>query len=352
MALQTTIVFLDRSILESENFFSSIKIKQLALFAQKEIIHLKITEVTYNEIRKGLKDNLVKAKRALEKVRKDARTLKNLSKYDEFFETTVMDIDIDYNEILNVFDKFIEDNNIEIIGNGYINVESVLKDYFDGNKPFGEGRKKNEFPDAFILSTIEGYCTDKDIKVYVLSHDNDIKEYESPTGQVLIKENMGEFISEVHEYHNKAIFNFVDARSFQDNYQVGRIIDKDFYGSFEDEISKIIFDNPYYEEEEFEINDIEIKNMFEYNVLEIDGEDATVEYLFDIEISAKISYNDLSTGLYDSEDGQWVGVEHFIEEKTYNSEVHITVNHKFDLKTNLFTIEDVESFEIESFEEG
>ena len=52
--------------------------------------------------------------------------------------------------------------------------------------PFGKNKKKNEFPDAFVLSALEKFsrdnddCEDKDDYRYVvLSQDSDIKNYKS-----------------------------------------------------------------------------------------------------------------------------------------------------------------------------
>ena len=53
MGLESTIIFIDRSAFESENFFSGLKIKQLASFAKEGVIEIKITEVTQREIRKA-----------------------------------------------------------------------------------------------------------------------------------------------------------------------------------------------------------------------------------------------------------------------------------------------------------
>lgn len=53
-----------------------------------------------------------------------------------------------------VFDDFLCAIDAEILGTDLIDINSVLSDYFGAKPPFEEsGKKKSEFPDAFISST-------------------------------------------------------------------------------------------------------------------------------------------------------------------------------------------------------
>lgn len=354
MPLLTNIVFLDRSVLESENFFHSLKIRQLSFFAKEGLIDLKMTEVTYREILKGFKDNLIKSKKVLKQLKKDlnqdARILRNISKYDSLYKFSV-DIDKEYKELCNLLEDYIKTNKIEILDNSHIEVDRVIDDYFEERKPFGDGQKKHEFPDAFILSAIEKYSTTKDIISYILSKDKDIIEYISPSGRVIPKANTGEFIGEIIKQHDKSKFNFIDARAFQENYIVGKLISDKFYQEFEDEVSQIVSENPFYEDVEFSLETIEAGHLIDHSILEILDKNAIIEYRFNVYINTKVEYNDLSTGYYDKEDSEWWGVDHIIEEIAYNCEIRITINHSFDLKKNLFSINNVDSFEIESIDE-
>lgn len=48
--------------------------------------------------------------------------------------------------------------------------------YFDKKPPFGDGKKKSEFPDAISILSLKSYLED-DEKIYVISEDKDLKEY-------------------------------------------------------------------------------------------------------------------------------------------------------------------------------
>ena len=86
--------------------------------------------------------------------------------------------------------------------------------------------------------------------------------------------------------------------------------------------------------------------MLNNNVIGIDKDIATVEYIFKVELLVKSEFNDLSTGYYDKEDRQWYGVEHIVQEKSFDCEVILEVNHQFDVNKNIFEVVSIESFGI------
>ena len=52
-------------------------------------------------------------------------------------------------------------------------VEEVFSWYFDGDPPFGQGKKKHEFPDAFVLSALDDYNKEHEANIAVISKDGD-----------------------------------------------------------------------------------------------------------------------------------------------------------------------------------
>ena len=54
--------------------------------------------------------------------------------------------------------------------------EDVFDWYFDGKPPFGIGKKKHEFPDAFVLSAIDQYYEEHEANIAVVSNDGDFGE--------------------------------------------------------------------------------------------------------------------------------------------------------------------------------
>jgi hypothetical protein len=59
-------------------------------------------------------------------------------------------------------------------------IGKVFELYFDRKAPFGSGKKKAEFPDAFVLQALDAVPTPNHEVVYVISRDEDIKSACSP----------------------------------------------------------------------------------------------------------------------------------------------------------------------------
>ena len=54
-------------------------------------------------------------------------------------------------------------------------INRVVDWYFSVQPPFGKGKKRKEFPDAFILSTLESYFKDHKANIAVVSGDGDLR---------------------------------------------------------------------------------------------------------------------------------------------------------------------------------
>lgn len=59
-------------------------------------------------------------------------------------------------------------------------VKDICEKYTKGEKPFGSGKKKDEFPDAFALASVVKYAEENHLdKILVFSQDKDMTEYAS-----------------------------------------------------------------------------------------------------------------------------------------------------------------------------
>lgn len=172
-------VFIDTNIIKKEQYFKAgNKIQTLKSLALKNMIGLVTTEITINEIKSNLYADLTSE---LEYIAKKEDLLGHLT---EFRLPKISDV---RTRVDSIVDEFFEGENIYILGYDYCDdVATVFSQYFNHQLPFGKNKKKNEFPDAFVLSALEKFsrdnddCEDKDEYRYVvLSQDCDIKSYKS-----------------------------------------------------------------------------------------------------------------------------------------------------------------------------
>jgi hypothetical protein len=68
-------------------------------------------------------------------------------------------------------------------------VKNVFGKYFRKEAPFGDEKKKYEFPDAFILEAVENWCTKNDEKMYIISKDKDWEGYAKTSKKILYSDN-------------------------------------------------------------------------------------------------------------------------------------------------------------------
>ena len=66
-----------------------------------------------------------------------------------------------------------------------VDAATVFQKYFQKKPPFGPGKKKEEFPDAFVLTSIEDWCSWKNQKIYVVSTDGDMQSGCGDNGHLL-----------------------------------------------------------------------------------------------------------------------------------------------------------------------
>jgi hypothetical protein len=72
---------------------------------------------------------------------------------------------------------FLKHSRAEIIPVDAVAVTPILADYFASQPPFGVGKKKSEFPDAFTLHALRAWAEGKKYTVVVVSGDADLKAF-------------------------------------------------------------------------------------------------------------------------------------------------------------------------------
>lgn len=364
MKIETYNIFLDTGIFESENFFRGRKLKTLGHLSKDGIVNLKITDIVYNEILGRFRKNLTKAKSAFRRVdkelEKDGRILKNLEDdYRPYFPMPKINIEEVEQKLKAKLDAFIEDSKIEIIDCTKASVSEVFGQYFRQERPFGEGQKKSEFPDAFTLNIIEQWCKEHDQKAYIFALDKDITEYKSNSGFIIPINDLAQYLDAIAKIQkDNARIAFIE-KSIEENYS--ELKSRIELSSSEDISLKVyeeISSNAFYEDLEYEddsIDDIEFKELF---ITEINEYEVYAELEVHLKLFMTIQYDDLSEGIYDREDGVWFNVKRRSEDKSFDTKFIVSVKYDMDLEDDddpyfeVSEIERVKLIEIENESDG
>ena len=189
------LVALDTQVFESYNFnYNSKVFRTLVELAQQEKIRLLLTSVTLHEIRAHITKRAVLTSQAIE------QTINDLKKKDfkpqgdtkrvrfpansdllNEFKTKVQELAPNFDqinqELLDQLEAFLQETDFKIIEVDRVSVVDIFKNYFSGTPPFGEGKKKYEFPDAFALLALQKEAEDRNRIIYVVSGDSDWEKF-------------------------------------------------------------------------------------------------------------------------------------------------------------------------------
>lgn len=308
------LVFVDTSVFIAENFFApGNRIHALRQLAIDKKISLVLSEITVQEVRKHVKSSVRESWRAFDK---SCKALRNRPEIDAWRKSTNEKEEVQ--RALGFFDEFLSSTGAKVLDYSYCsNVEQVFTEYFEQQKPFADGMKKDEFPDAFVLVSLEKFATEKRQSIIVLSEDSDITGYAS---KLLKQIDYRQYISsKVAE--GVALEEF--AKLLEDEKQ-----------SLEQNIQKEVED--YLDDFRLYLTCLNLTDVSFHTVknveVEIDPKDYDVilvtERYIEVEIQPSVSFHvdvdyvNYEYAVYDREDGEWYGTE----DDTYEVEGSTVVN--------------------------
>ena len=293
--LETTNVFIDTEAFEASNFnFGSTVFKELVRLAKAKRINVFLTSVTKSEILAHIEQRTHEAFLALEKFRNKGRMLKNVKAFDpvfaEFNEQEAV------TEVRKNFEKFLAQANVTVLDLEKANAEVVFKDYFGKKPPFGEDKKKYEFPDAFAQQALTDWCEANGGKMYVISADPDWQSLKERSKCLIPIVKLQEFIGlavkdEAEELTKKVL------QLYRSNMpKVEAAVKEAFTNS-----------GFYTEDVDGDVNEVTVTRLEldDPQILEVDEASATISVSVDLDYSADVSYEDDNEGIWDSEDHKW-----------------------------------------------
>ena len=280
-------------------FFNSMKkISNIDIF---------IPNIVVEELKKHIREELEKDRR------------KEMSKY--YRESLPKDfVDKAFEKYAKRIDRLISRYKIKIITcDDFIDISEVNEWYFKRLLPFEE-KKPKEFPDAMIISALKRYFDDKDYtKLYAISDDRGFRE------------------SLVRETNFKTFKDISSARKEFLGYDDNEIIMIRNYVSKRLELFNHQSDyhlNSFDSSDVIDIDSIIIKDIYDVDILDIDGNKLTVEVKINAEITGDFYVFDPYDSQYDHEDKEYYYIEYRtadkinIEEESVFLEIEKSQNNK------------------------
>lgn len=208
---------------------------------------------------------------------------------------------IDENEInekldkeLNDFEKFKSDTKTEVVKIDNINSQKVLEKYFNVEPPF-EGKKRNEFKDAFFIEAILQYIK-KNIQTryVVISKDEGVQRAIEKFGGVRIEllKSMQQLTDIVIDYGSKRKQELIE---YLKTYEINPLIEKSYSVEYGD-----------MEEENIEIDEISMFGVFGIDILKNLEYSIMVACDMGIVLKGKFSCLDYDKSYYSSEESEYL----------------------------------------------
>lgn len=215
-------------------------------------------------------------------------------------------------ELKTEFEQYLLDCNAIILDNQGITCDAILNDYFSGVAPFeNREKKKHEFPDAIMIAKLKKEFPEEKV-LWVISDDEGFKQalHCSPQFQCLSR------LQDLYDLINKNEHTYREIKKyFSSNAdQISSTILKELEAS-DIEVDGTDCDRKgtvegfdYDETDVLEISNLKVKLD---SVDEISEGNAIVTVRCSAHFSVYGSYDDFDSGIWDSEDKEYVFVPHY-----------------------------------------
>lgn len=191
-------ITIDTSIFDEKglNLESGI-LKTLEQFNGKPS-YLVLSEIVLREVHAHLKKKAKEARSSLIKAIRESKV--SLSATDDNAEAA-LNILVPSHDDSDVakgrLEVFVKNTGAEIVpATGRVELDEVIKKYFNAEPPFEEsGKKKNEFPDAIALMSLESWAKEQKTKVLAVSKDADWIRFAENSKHIDVVEDLAKAIS-------------------------------------------------------------------------------------------------------------------------------------------------------------
>ncbi|WP_431088148.1 PIN domain-containing protein [Paenibacillus sp. 8b26] len=343
--LKTKNVFLDTNPFVADNFFfGGARFNQLQKLVENDIINLYITHITKREIEKKIVDFFTEAKTSFKtlinkhSILKSNDYLREINNDGLLIKTEV--------ELIKKFKEYVKSCKFTTIEINNVNIERVFNKYFDGMPPFGTGKKKSEFPDAFVVAALNDWCLSNNEEMYVISADTDFKNSLEDYPNLIHLEKIDHLL-------DLTIDEFTHARATNALENSKEFIGEEIKKFFADDLYTFYIVDATGEVDSVTVNDLNFIDPF--YIQSTEGNAATITTTVEMNAILDVSYIDEYLSLFDKEEGTYLFEVSGSTQVDFDESFEVKFNIEFD-ENDYLTISHIilnndKSFEIALFSE-
>ena len=327
----TKTIFIDTTIFVQENFLEGERINTLFDLSEKGHIDIVLTRITVGEIKNQF---FKRAKGAFDKHNElmndkenlGIRVLRNNSEGQQIIKKlpAIKKIGEEFNEKI---DEILKKARVTILSYPTMDIGDVFKKYFNNTPPFGNGKKKEEFPDAFAIAQIEQWAKGKNRIVTVLTND---KDFDNVGGKyITVVKDFDKFLNEqLKLVTEQKRLDKLDELYLLKSTQIDKEIIEWVTNEFDDDSAFVDIVN-WVEIHDKAINFVKVLSK-QYELISTDEDYLTVAISAVVSYKISLNVDDEESGIWDSEDKVML----FREETTLEleqSDLDINVKLRFNI---------------------
>jgi len=327
--METRKIFIDTQAFMQQGFkFEGSVLNRVRELGRSNLIEVYVSEVVKREVSSKISEKTNKAKKLSSDLFKELSILESETP-KEIIDFVGLVERNDLQEIaLSRWNKFLEDSKAVILDpNEICNIE-LLSLYFDGKYPFSDGKKKDEFPDAISTLSLKAKMSQSDDLVYVISNDGDLKGFCEKEANFISLNQLSEFL-DLYNRAEERLTNIVHEYIDNEIDWISQNIKETFLNS----------GFTYSNNHEAEVDNVVVTNLatHEIDVIEIEEGRVVIGIRCEITCTADISGPDYGTAMWDSEDKEYIFLEYFNANMSFDDVYDISMELFFDEEQGEFT---------------
>lgn len=289
MPLPRTIV-IDTNVFDQHAYhFASPTIQKFVDLTKAERFTLLLADPLEREIKRHISEKSRAVGSALKKICGEAPLIYRWPHWPGAKAAANAATDIEKTTLAD-WESFLGNFTVEKLGYKGIDLEQIMESYDQQQPPFGEGKKRKEFPDAFAVAAVVAYSKANKTQVAVVSADPDMKKACALHPSLLYFPDLPALTEALLDEAAKTAA--IKAAIAANPAPIVARIREDFP------------DLTFYPEEDLDgdVEDVEVQSVDLSNirVISIKPDHCTVAFDADVEFSAYVSYDDPDTMVIDS----------------------------------------------------
>ena len=304
-------------------------------------INLILSDIVYRELKSHLDSKEKETKIKIESALNDASDYLNCCIDDMEKIKSLIKLNYQAESISKlILEEFIRKCGIELVkGEKYCEMKSLIDMYFQNLAPFKEsGNKKNEFPDAIALLSLQYWVEENNKNLLAVSADNDWKNFALGKGNIEVIDDLAKAMDILNKQTDEALDSIIYEIELDLTKSQNSRIFESMYSAIENsinisEISAVSSFKYYIDDEQLSLKNIYIlteenEKRLKVYIIDYDSDKITISITCEVMCEVEVAFNFSVWDSIDKEDVSLGGTRKIVE-ISYETDVLVNLYGNF-----------------------